>query len=456
MKNKIFRGIFFVAIFVWLACMVLVMGALYSQYGDQSQLELKNEAYIVSSAVEKLGIDYLKDLSIEDSNRITWIDKDGKVIFDSMVNTGNLDNHKNRPEIAKAIKDGYGEDVRFSDTLSTRNMYSAVKIGDGSIVRISRTQFTILTLFWTMFHPILVVLGITIMVSLFLAANISKKIVKPINEIDLEDPLAADVYEEVKPLVHKIVEQKKELSNQIDKLQVDVDEKTREADFRKEFTANVSHELKTPLTSISGFAEIIKNGIVKEEDIPRFAGKIYDETQRLINLVGDIIKLSQLDEKQIAAKKENLDLLQSCREVLNHLEPIAEEKNVELILEGEHIYVAAVQQILEEIIYNLCENAIKYNKEKGKVTVKVFLENEKPAFSVTDTGIGIPKEELDRVFERFYRVNKSHSKEIGGTGLGLSIVKHGALYHDASIEINSQVGRGTNITILFNKEGEAN
>ena len=236
---------------------------------------------------------------------------------------------------------------------------------------------------------------------------------------------------------------------QITGLKADVDEKTREADFRKEFTANVSHELKTPLTSRSGFAEIIKNGIVKEKDIPRFAGRIYDEAQRLITLVEDIIKLSQLDEGQIASKKEKQDLYLVCQDVLYTLETAAGEKHLTVKLTGKHIYVEAVQQILGEIIYNLCDNAIKYNKDYGTVKISVFEENGRPAVSVADTGIGIPKEDLSRVFERFFRVNKSHSKEIGGTGLGLSIVKHGAAYHNADIRIKSSLGEGTEITIIF-------
>lgn len=454
MKNKIFKGIFCVALIVWIACMVLIMGALYSQDSSQNQRELKNEAYILGNAVSELGMDYLSKLEIEDENRITWVDKDGNVLYDSMVRAESLSNHGDRPEIVQAKAEGYGEDIRYSDTLSTKNMYSAVKLPDETIVRVSRTQFTVFTLIISMLQPLLVVLGIAIIVSLLLASSISRKIVEPINEINLDNPLSSDVYDEVKPLVAKILEQKKELNRQIDKLQIDVDEKTREADFRKEFTANVSHELKTPLTSISGFAEIIKNGIVKEEDIPRFAGKIYDETQRLINLVGDIIKLSQLDEKQIVAKKERLDLFQTSRDVLNTLEPVAAEKNVSLRLEGSHIYVEAVGQILEEIIYNLCENAIKYNCDDGSVTVRIYSDHGNPALTVTDTGIGIPKEDINRVFERFYRVNKSHSKEIGGTGLGLSIVKHGAAYHGASIRLKSQVGQGTSITIIFDDEGE--
>ena len=259
----------------------------------------------------------------------------------------------------------------------------------------------------------------------------------------------SQTYEEVHPLVRRIAEQRMALDSKINRLQTDVDEKTREAEFRKEFTANVSHELKTPLTSISGFAEIIKAGMVKEEDVPRFAGRIYDESQRLITLVEDIIKLSQLDEERISEEKENVDLYLLCENVLAHLDKAAADRKIQLELTGESLYAEVTEQIVEEMIYNLCDNAIKYNKEGGSVTVSVFEKNGRPAVSVRDTGIGIAEDEQERVFERFYRVNKSHSKEIGGTGLGLSIVKHGAAYHQAKLQMESQLGVGTFVSIEF-------
>ena len=449
MKSRIFKGIFLVAILVWIACMILIMGALYMQYNGEYVRELKNEAYLVAHAVEQNGGEYFADLKLAENHRITWIGQDGTVKYDSSVNGDKLENHGSRPEVLEAMEKGYGEDTRYSKTLAEKTIYSAVKLTDGTVMRVSQVQFSIITLILSMLQPILIVLILTVLLSLLLAAQIAKKIVNPINEIDLEHPEAVQIYEEVKPLVDKISEQNKALNYQINQLQVDVDEKTKEADFRKEFTANVSHELKTPLTSISGFAEIIKNGIVKEEDIPRFAGRIYDEAQRLITLVGDIIKLSQLDEKQIAAKKERLDLYLICQDVIDTLERAAFERHVEVSLTGQHLYAEGVGQILGEIIYNLCDNAIKYNKEGGSVTVNVHEEEGKPAVTVRDTGIGIPEEDLDRVFERFFRVNKSHSKEIGGTGLGLSIVKHGAAYHNAQIRIDSKLNCGTSITIIF-------
>ena len=449
MKSRIFKGIFLVAILVWIACMILIMGALYMQYNGEYVRELKNEAYLVAHAVEQNGGKYFADLKLAENHRLTWIDQDGTVKYDSSVDADQLENHGSRPEVLEAREKGYGEDTRYSKTLAEKTIYSAVKLTDGTVMRVSQVQFSIFTLILSMLQPILIVLVLAVLLSLLLAAQIAKKIVDPINEIDLEHPETTQIYEEVKPLVDKISEQNKALNYQINQLQVDVDEKTKEADFRKEFTANVSHELKTPLTSISGFAEIIKNGIVKEEDIPRFAGRIYDEAQRLITLVGDIIKLSQLDEKQIAAKKERLDLYLICQDVIDTLEPAALERRVGVSLIGQHLYAEGVGQILGEIIYNLCDNAIKYNKEGGSVTVNVHEEEGKPAVTVQDTGIGIPEEDLERVFERFFRVNKSHSKEIGGTGLGLSIVKHGAAYHNAQIRIDSKLNCGTSITIIF-------
>ena len=449
MKNRIFKGIFLVAILVWLACLVLILGALYLQYNGEYARELKNEANIVARAVEVSGMDYLESLQLEENHRITWIAADGTVKFDSSVSETGMENHKDRPEVTEAERTGYGEDTRYSKTLAEKTMYSAIRLSDGSVLRVSQVQFSIFTLVLSMIQPILIILIMAVILSALLAARIARRIVDPLNQIDLDDPEAAETYEEVRPLVNRIAEQNLELNSRISRLQTDVDEKTREAEYRKEFTANVSHELKTPLTSISGFAEIIKNGIVKEEDIPRFAGRIYDEAQRLITLVEDIIKLSQLDEKQIAAKKERLDLYMLCQDVLYTLEQAAEQRQIALHLAGKHLYVEAVDQIVEEIIYNLCDNGIKYNRAGGSVTVTVCEEDGRPAVKVSDTGIGIPQEDLERVFERFYRVNKSHSKEIGGTGLGLSIVKHGAAYHGADIKVESRLGEGTHITIIF-------
>jgi two-component system phosphate regulon sensor histidine kinase PhoR len=449
MRNRIFRGIFCVALAVWLACLVLVMGALYTQYSQQYNKSIRNEAYIVAKAVDESGISYFSGLKLQENYRITMIDKTGKVLYDTEADVKTMGNHGNRPEIKQAMKSGYGEDTRYSKTLSQKTTYSAVRLHNGGVLRVSETQFTVLTLLISMLQPIIFVLLMAIILSFILAISISRKIVEPINKIDMEDPMATETYEEIRPLVTKIAQQNRQLNNRITELQYNVDEKTRESEFRKEFTANVSHELKTPLTSISGFAEIIRNGIVKPEDIPGFAGKIYDEAQRLITLVEDIIKISQLDENQVNAKRERIDLYSISEDVVASLEKAAETADVKVSIKGEHVFVEGVYQILEEIVYNLCDNGIKYNKTGGSLDVTIGTEGGRPYVKVADTGIGIPQSDIDRVFERFYRVNKSHSKEIGGTGLGLSIVKHGAAYHNADVRIASQLGKGTVITVLF-------
>ncbi len=449
MKKRIFKSIFTAAILVFLSCMVFILGALYFQYNREYTRELKAETEIYAKTTEQLGLSYLENINKKNDPRITWIDHNGTVLYDSYTKAEKLEDHRQRPEVKRAFETGYGEEERYSDTLQKKNIYCAVKLEDGSVIRTARGQPTIFAVVIDLLKSMLLIVILAVCLSLLFASNLAKKIMQPVNNIDLNHLEEVQIYEEVKPFIKKICEQNEELNRRIDRLQTDVDEKTREADFRKEFTANVSHELKTPLTSISGFAEIIKNGIAKQEDIPRFAGKIYDETQRLIRLVEDILKLAQLDEMNVGVKKQKIDLFEVCEEVTELLEPVAQKNKVILTLKGEHYEVMAVDQILGEIIYNLCDNAIKYNKENGSVEIKVFLENGRPAVSVSDTGIGIPEQDLDRVFERFFRVNKSHSKEIGGTGLGLSIVKHGAVYHNAQIKIESKLNQGTDITIIF-------
>ena len=449
MKKRIFLSTFSVGLVVLVASLLMIMGMISQKYNEEYSKEIKNEAYMLSHAVEISGAKYFEDLQLAAGYRITWVDHNGNVLYDSVAESGVMGNHGDRPEIQEAMETGYGEYVRHSDTIGEKTMYSAVRLSDGTVIRVSQTRFTMTAVYSRMMGQILMILLIAGGLALVLAFSISRSIVEPLNRIDLQDPDKESVYKEVLPLVDRIVEQNQALNSQITQLKVDVDEKTKEANFRREFTANVSHELKTPLTSISGFAEIIKDGFVKPEDIPRFAGRIYDEAQRLIILVEDIIKLSQLDEKQISAKKERLDLLLVCEDVAYMLEQIAHKASITFDVKGEHLFIEGVQQIISEIIYNICDNAIKYNQPNGTVTVEVFEENGHPAVCIADTGIGIPTEDLERVFERFYRVNKSHSKEIGGTGLGLSIVKHGAAYHNAEIRIDSVLGEGTKITIIF-------
>lgn len=450
MKKRIFAGIFSAGLVVLAASLFLILGLVSMQYNKEYVKEIRNEARMIAHAVEISGADYFDGLELTDVHRITWVDQEGTVLYDSVAEQADMMNHRDRPEIQEAMKTGYGEDVRHSDTIGEKTMYSAVRLADGTVVRVSQVRFTLAAVFVQMIWEIILIVIIALAFSFVLARSISRSIVKPLNEIDVKAPDKGRVYREVEPLVNRIVEQNAALNQQISQLQVDVDEKTKEADFRKEFTANVSHELKTPLTSISGFAELMKEGIVKQEDVPRFAGRIYEEAQRLIVLVEDILRLSQLDEKKFDGKTERVDLKLLCEDVMFSLDSIAGKSGITMNLDGKHIFVDGVQQILSEMVYNLCDNAIKYNRPNGAIFVSVFEEDGRPALSVADTGIGIPREDLERIFERFFRVNKSHSKEIGGTGLGLSIVKHGAAYHNADIRVDSELGEGTRITVVFN------
>lgn len=295
-------------------------------------------------------------------------------------------------------------------------------------------------------------LGLTM--ALFLSQFLTKLILKPLREARLEDFEAPGAYEELRPLAGRMLEQSRGMQKQLQRQNTELRREYEKQDrMRRDFTANISHELKTPLTSISGYAEIIRDGIAREEDIERFAGKIYSETQRLIALVSDILKLSQLDEgHQIRLERVSLDLVEVCRRVIGRLQTAAEQREIRFSLAGDTGRIVGVEQIVEEIVYNLCDNAIKYNRPGGEIFLSVCPEGEKLVLTVRDTGIGISQEEQTRVFERFYRVDKSHSKEIGGTGLGLSIVKHGALYHDARIELSSEPGEGTQFRLLFQKE----
>ena len=297
-----------------------------------------------------------------------------------------------------------------------------------------------------LFTPLLGVLVLAIVLSLGLAAWLSRLIVEPLDRIDLQNPDERNVYEELRPLVQRISGQNRQLQQKMDELKVEHD---RQDAMRREFTANVSHELKTPLTSISGYAELIQGGVVKPEDVPRFAGTIYNEAQRLIVLVNDIIRLSRLEDQDVVQEQQSIDLLALCRETCGYLEAAAQKRQVQLQVQGPALSIRAVYQIAEEIIYNLCDNAIKYNKPGGRVDITLSVRDKQPVVEVRDTGIGIPQQELARVFERFYRVDKSHSKELGGTGLGLSIVKHGANYLGADLEIESQEGVGTAIRVIF-------
>ena len=549
MTSRIFKAIFSVALAVLMACLVFILGILFDYYGNRITQELRNESAFIAQGIEQDGSRYLENLP-GNSLRITWIDASGAVLFDNTVDPTTMANHADREEFQQAQASGSGESIRYSTTLSEKTVYYAQRLSDGSVLRVSNTQYTLLLILISLLQPILIIVVIAVALSVALASRLSKQIVKPINELDLEHPEQAEIYEELTPLLSKLYSQNRVIQQQMDKLRrkqeefstitenmqegfllldrrtdilsyntsalkllgaqqdvqnqsaltlnrsesfrkavsqalagtacetpmqmesrhytlianpvyengevagaviviLDVTEKESQDQLRREFTANVSHELKTPLTSISGTAEMLKNGFVSPEDVPHFAANLYDEATRLVTLIDDILKLSQLDEGSVLAEKAPVDLYALCQTILEQLSDTAGKKQVHMELTGERATVSGVQQILYEMVYNLCDNAIKYNVDGGSVLLTVSQESDGVCLCVADTGIGIPLEDQARVFERFYRVDKSHSKQIGGTGLGLSIVKHGAAYHNADIRLDSQVGQGTTICIVF-------
>lgn len=549
MTKRIFRSICLVALTVFLASVTLIVGVLYEYFSNVLQTQLKMQTGLAAQGVRNEGIAYFHDLKVTDY-RISWIDMNGNVLYDSKSDIAEMENHLEREEIQQAIIKGYGESRRYSVTLTERSLYCAQKLEDGTILRLSISQRSILTLLLSMVQPFVFIVLIALFLSVVLAEWISKKIVKPLNEIDLDQPLSNEGYDELSPLLRRIDSQQKQLRAQKAKLiqkedelntiigsmnegmillnqkgkiisinpaagklldadtdcigsdmlslcrnlelqeiltkalhgeqgentirlhgesyQIDADpiisentvkgaalfffnvtEKEKAEQMRREFTANVSHELKTPLHSISGYAELLKNDMVKDEDKIPFAGKIYDEAGRMIRLVEDIISLSRLDEGADDMRRENIDLYALADKAVQSLEPQAEAAGVALKLTGVPAVLTGVPHLLYSVIYNLCDNAVKYNHKNGKVTVNIQNESSTVVLSVQDTGIGIAPEHQERIFERFYRVDKSHSKAVGGTGLGLSIVKHSVKVHHARIELKSLVGKGTTVTVTF-------
>lgn len=448
MTKKIFQSIIAVAVVVLLAAVVIIVGVLYTYFEGEYVNGLRNEAHYAASGMETSGLGYLQTIAREGKadTRITLVAKDGTVIFDSKADASELENHADREEIKEAMEDGEGYSTRYSSTMDEKSINYALLLSDGSVLRISGTQFSVWALLKSMSQMIIIVLAIAVILSCLLAYRLSKKIVRPLNNIDFERPEEAEGledYEEIKPLLNKLHSQNRMIQNEMEE---------REK-MRREFTANVSHELKTPLTSISGFAEIMRDGLVKEEDIPRFSGKIYTESQRLIHLVEDIIKLSELDDRKLAYERQQVDLSQLVDEIVYTLAPEVSKRNIRMTVDTESVKIDGIRQILMEMIYNLCDNAVKYNRAGGTVLVSLHKEGDRAFLRVRDTGIGIAEEEQARVFERFYRVDKSHSKEVGGTGLGLAIVKHAAAYHNAEIDLKSKVGEGTEITVEFHLRG---
>ena len=439
MRKRIQRSMMLILAVTLLLFYAIMSVILYNRNLDLLKSEVKQEAEYICTAVNISGPSYLEQMSqVDERTRVTQVDDEGNVLYDSSSEEDDMENHGTREEIEEALSSGTGEAVRMSDTMGRELYYYAVLLDDGSVLRVAKSMDT-LALTALNVLPVMGILAVvTMALALLLAKWQTKRLIKPINELDLEHPLENTLYEELNPLLVAMDKQNKE--------------KEAVSNMRKEFSANVSHELKTPLTSISGYAEIMKNGMVRPADIPVFSERIYKEARRLITLVEDIIKLSKLDEESVELEKEEINLYELTREVVSHLAPLASQKHIRIEITGEQVQCFGIRQILDEMIYNVCENAIKYNNEGGRVSVWVGNTLEGPKISVSDTGIGIPQEHQERIFERFYRVDKSHSKERGGTGLGLSIVKHGALLHGAKVSVESTPGKGTRMEMLFPRD----
>lgn len=556
MSKRIFRSTLAIAAAVLLANLVIVLGCLYDYFGTVQANQLKDELRLAACAVEESGRSYLERLAARDDRytwtpdyRLTWVASDGAVLFDTKEPAERMENHGDRAEIREAFAAGESSRVRYSDTWAQRTLYCARALNNGTVLRISVRQATVLALVLVMLQPILLVGILAVILSAVLADRMAKRIVQPFNSLDLDHPLENDVYEELSPLLRRIQQQRGQISAQLHELRARIDEfeqitrsmneglvvldqrglilsinpaaqklfgvdrscvrsdfltvergremsqairtaletghsemraerNGREIQFdvsriesdgavigtvllafdvteqafaernRREFTANVSHELKTPLQSITGSAELLEDGLVRPEDVPRFIGMIRTEAARLVTLVDDIIHLSQLDEGA-APDRETVDLLETAKDAASALRDNASEKGIHVSVSGESVSISGVRNFLYEMIYNLCDNAIKYNVENGSVEITVVRREQEAVVAVRDTGIGIPAEYQSRVFERFFRVDKSRSKASGGTGLGLSIVKHIAQYHQAAIELESRPGAGTVISVRF-------
>ena len=554
MAKKIFRSTMAVGLWVLLLSAALFLGMLYQYFTDRFTQELESETWLVARGVESMGLDYLDGLRTD--NRITWVAQDGTVLYDNEADAASMENHADREEIQEALFGIQGTARRESATLSQLTIYVAHRLDDGSVIRLAGSQSTVVHLLMAMAPPIVLILIVTLIFAAALSSRLTKRLVRPILELDLERPEDSEVYDELSPLLTRIRRQNDTIRAQMDQLRqqkqeftaltenmsegfllldakgrvlsyntgvlrllgaaapaeeasvltldrsdvfqqlveqvldgrrsqvrmeragrilqllgdpvlrdgetagavlvlLDVTEREQAEQMRREFTANVSHELKTPLTSISGMAEIMKDGLVKQEDVRGFAADIYQESQRLIRLVEDILHLSRLDEGGGGLERQEIDLLDLARTVEDRLQSTAKQHQVELELTGDHAAIQGLPSVVEEMVYNLCDNAIKYNRPGGKASVQVEDGADAVTVTVSDTGIGIPPEDRERVFERFYRVDKSHSKAIGGTGLGLSIVKHGAALHNAQVELDSAPGKGTTVRLRFPKEQNA-
>ena len=439
MRKKIQRSMVMVLAVTLLLSYAIITIITYNRNIAMLEAEVRQEARYIQAAINISGPDYLAEMNgVDWTTRVTQISPEGEVLYDTRRDESTLEDHSGRKEVREALASGEGEDVRMSDTVGQELYYYALLLDDGTVLRASKSMDGLIG---TALNNLPVMAGlavIMIILAYFMAKWQTNRLVKPIYELDLEHPLENKTYDELTPFLEAMDKQNRE--------------KEAVSNMRKEFSANVSHELKTPLTSISGYAEIMKNGMVRPADIPVFSERIYKEARRLINLVEDIIKLSKLDEESVELEKQEVDLYEMTREIVSRLAPQAQQRNIRMEVTGEPVTYFGIRQILDEMIYNVCENAVKYNNENGRVSVWVGNTLEGPKVTVTDTGIGIPEEHHERIFERFYRVDKSHSKERGGTGLGLSIVKHGALLHGAKVTVDSAPGKGTRIEMQFPKK----
>ncbi len=449
MSKKIFRSIWAVSLTVLIASLVIILAALYDYVDTTQQEQLVDETHLAAQGVTLSGEKYLNKLDT-DNYRVTWIAQDGTVLYDNRADASKMENHKNREEFKEALKNGTGESSRYSSTLSVKQLYAAERLPDKSVIRVSIDQKPIWVVLLGISPSILIVGVLAILLSLWLASRLAWKIVKPINNLNLDEAIKhvdEDDFKEVAPLIRRMTQQQEQLKK-------DRDEIAKTSQIRQEFTANVSHELKTPLHAISGYAELMENGIVKPEDIKPFAGKIRTESLRMAKLVEDTIGLSKLDSGCPGSNWEETDLYTLANNAVSSLEIAADEMGVSISLQGESCPIRGIPGTLYSIIYNLCENAIKYNRVGGYVHVRLEDGLDNVILTVEDSGVGIPKEDQERIFERFYRVDKSRSKDVGGTGLGLSIVKHAVLVHKGTITLDSELGKGSTFTVTLPRDSE--
>lgn len=446
MKRKIIRNTVAIVAAAVILTFLAVTFLMYTHSVELLKKGTENEAETLKAAIDAEGMDFLiNEKLFQDSRRITIVDREGDVLYDSVADADSLDNHKTRPEISQAIYQSSGASLRNSDTLDEKVYYYAIALDDGNILRVSSSMDSIYQLMFSMAPFMALLVAAIIGISVVIICIETERMVRPINEINLDKPLEEPIYEEFKSLLTR-------MDHQNERIRIQLEELKQAEGIRREFSANVSHELKTPLMAISGYAEIISRNMVKKEDIPEFAGRIYKEATRMTTLIEDIIKLSRLDEQSDMMPFEAVDLNRVTKEVVDSLQAVARQRKVTITVDGDVPMINGVRQVIYEMIYNLCDNAVKYNRDGGSVHILMEpspKEGYSVRWSVWDTGIGVPEEEQERIFERFYRVDKSHSRETGGTGLGLAIVKHGANLHQALLTVDSKLGEGTCISIEF-------